>query len=128
MKLRDFGLLTDENLNPVVVQWLMDAGFDVLDICRAGLQGSSDSQILQRAKAEDRLIVTQDSDFGTLAIMQGEPVVGIVFLRPGNLDPQFTIGDLASVLASDPDLTPPFIMVARRSGIQVSIRIRGIMP
>ena len=33
MKLRDFGLLTDENLDPNVVRWLMDAGFDVLDVC-----------------------------------------------------------------------------------------------
>ncbi len=33
MKLRDFGLLTDENLDPDVVRWLSDAGFDVFDVC-----------------------------------------------------------------------------------------------
>ena len=128
MKLRDFGLLTDENLDPTVVQWLIDAGFDVLDVCRACLRGSTDAQLMVRAAAENRVIVTHDADFGTLAILQGEPVVGIVFLRPGHIDPQFTIGTLTSVMTTDPEVTPPFILVARRKGDQVAIRIRGLAP
>lgn len=128
MKLRDFALLTDENLDPDVVQWLIDTGFDVLDVCRAGLQGTTDVDLLRRAVAEQRLIVTHDADFGTLAIHQGEPVVGIIFLRPGHIDPQFTIGSLTSIMNLDPDLTPPFILVASRSGSQVTVRIRGIAP
>lgn len=128
MNLRDFGLLTDENLDPAVVQWLMDIGFDVIDVCRSGLQGVADAELLRRAAAERRLIVSHDADFGTLAILQGEPVVGIIYLRPGHIDSQFTISTLSSLLALDPDLTPPFILVARRSGDQVTIRLRGIRP
>lgn len=128
MKLRDFGLLTDENLDADVVRWLIDAGFDVLDVCLAGLQGSTDGELLRRAVAENRVIVTHDADFGTLAILQGEPVVGLVFLRPGHMNPQFTTGTLGRILAADPDVTPPFILVARRTGDTVAIRIRSLPP
>lgn len=124
MKLRDFGLLTDENLDPDVVAFLRRQGFDVSDVCEDGLQGSTDVALLQRAVAANRVVVTHDPDFGTLAILQKEPVVGILFLRPGHIDPQFTIETLQSVLSANPDVTPPFVIVARRKGIKVTIRVR----
>jgi hypothetical protein len=70
--------------------------------------------------------VTQDSDFGKLALLRGEPIIGIVFLRPGHFDAQFTIGTLESLLNSNPELRPPFLMVARRVGDRVTIRIRAV--
>jgi predicted nuclease of predicted toxin-antitoxin system len=102
MKLRDFGLLTDENLDPDVVQWLETTGFPVLDVCRAGLQGTTDVELMRQAFAENRVIVTHDADFGSLAVLQGKPVVGLVFLRPGHINPDFTIGTLMGVLQADP--------------------------
>jgi predicted nuclease of predicted toxin-antitoxin system len=127
MKIRDFGLLTDENLDPAVVLWLRQAGFDVFDVCEQGLQGSSDLALLQLAVTQNRLIVTHDSDFGTLAILQGEPVVGLLYLRPGHIDPQFTVQSLQVVLAIDPDVKPPFVLVAKRTASVVTVRIRAIV-
>lgn len=127
MRLRDFGLLTDENLDPEVVQWLIGSGFDVLDVYQAGLRGSTDVELLRRAVSENRVIVTHDVDFGTLAIHQGEPVIGIVFLRPGHIDPKFTVGMLNSLLDLNPELPLPFILVVRRTGNQINVRIRGIV-
>ena len=128
MKLRDFGLLTDENLDPDVVAFLRQAGFDVLDVCEQGLQGSTDVQLLRRAFAENRAIVTHDADFGTLRILGGEPVVGILYLRPGHIDPQFTIETIEAVLKADPDVSPPFLVVAKRTGTNVAIRVRHLAP
>ena len=51
MKLRDFGLLTDENLDPDVVAFLRRQGFDVSDVgedvraALAKIDGSMDSAI-----------------------------------------------------------------------------------
>ena len=75
---------------------------------------------------EGRVIVTHDSDFGTLAIFQEEPVIGIVYLRPGHIDPQFTVSTLVTLSDADPDLEPPFVVVARQRTGQVSIRIRHL--
>jgi hypothetical protein len=40
LKLRDFPLLTDENLDADVVAHLRQLGFDVLDVVQSGLQGA----------------------------------------------------------------------------------------
>ncbi len=128
MKLRDFGLLTDENIDADVVAFLRQTGFDVWDVCDNGLQGTTDVDLLRRAFADNRIIVTHDADFGTLAVLGGEPVIGIVFLRPGHIDPQFTIKTIEAVLAADPDVTPPFLLVAKRTGTSVAIRVRALPP
>ena len=72
--------------------------------------------------------VTHDADFGTLAIHQQGPLVGIVYLRPGHIDPQFTVATIQAILGVDPDLDPPFVLVAKRSGRRVTIRVRGLAP
>jgi len=52
MKLREFGLLTDENIDAQVADWLAAAGFDVLDVKRFNLQGTTDVDLLRRSVAE----------------------------------------------------------------------------
>ena len=128
MKLREFRLLTDENVDPKVVAWLRGPGFDVFDISENSLQGSLDIDLLRRAVAENRAGVTHDADFGTLAVHQGEPIVGLVYLRPGHIDAQFTIGTIEALLTADPDVTPPFLLIAKRSDRGVTIRVRHLTP
>jgi hypothetical protein len=49
MKLREFPLLTDENLDAEVVAHLRQFGFDVLDVIEASLEGSTDVDLLRLA-------------------------------------------------------------------------------
>ena len=128
MRLVDFPLLTDENIDVEAVRFLRQQGFDVRDVCDEGLQGSTDIELLRRAVAENRVVVTHDSDFGTLAIHAGEPLVGVLFLRPGHIDPAFTIETIKTVIEHGLDITPPFVLVARRSGLNVTIRYRPLGP
>jgi len=72
-------------------------------------------------------IQTHDSDFGALTIHQGEPVIGEVNLRPGHINPRSTIDTLTTVLGADPDLAVPFLLVARRRGDSVTLRIRHLV-
>ncbi len=126
MKLGDFGLLTDENIDADVVQFLRSRGFDVSDVCENGQHGTADVDLIRQAVKENRVIVTHDSDFGTLAVLAGEPIVGILFLRPGHIDPAFTVESVKAVLVRDIDVTPPFVLVARRKGAVVTIRYRPL--
>lgn len=71
MKLIDFGLLTDENIDEQIVLFLRNQGFQVKDVKEENLIGSDDVTLLRLAMAENRIIVTHDSDFGTLAIAAG---------------------------------------------------------
>lgn len=128
MRLREFNLLTDENIHPGVLQFLRSQGFDVLDVKESRLVGADDEALIQKSIRENRLIVTHDSDFGKLAVVKSEPVVGIIYLRPGHIMPEFTITTIRELLKSDFDLTPPFILVAERSASRIQIRIRPLGP
>jgi predicted nuclease of predicted toxin-antitoxin system len=130
VKLRDFPLVADQNIHADVVAFLRAEGFSVVDVTQAQLSGGSDALILTWAVSEGRVVLTHDADFGTLAIAQGAPAVGIVYLRPGHVGPQPTIDTLTRLLAADPDLTPPFVLVAKRTADRVGIRIRplGLPP
>jgi len=126
LKLRQFPLLTDENIDPDVVAGLRQLGFDVLDVMENGREGADDIDLLRWATSQGRVVVSHDADFGTLAVLQNEPLVGLVFLRPGHIDSKFTMEMIEVLLQADLELTPPFVLVARRSGDQVTIRLRAL--
>lgn len=124
MRIQEFSLLADENLHPNVIAFLRSQGFNVL-YDREGLIASSDNALLQLAHSQNRVVITHDKDFGTLAVTRGEPMIGILFLRPGHINPRFTQGTLEVLLRSNLDLIPPFIVVAKRKGNTISIRLRN---
>jgi predicted nuclease of predicted toxin-antitoxin system len=124
--LREFSFLADENIHTAVVAELRAAGSDVLDVRESGLRGSGDVDLLRLALADNRVVITHDKDFGALAIARSERLVGIVFLRPGHIDPRFTIQTLHSLFEINPELRPPFVLVAKRIGGAVTIRVRNL--
>lgn len=74
-------LLADENIPLETVRALRAAGHDVFAATEAA-PGASDLAILNRAVAEERLILTFDRDFGELALrVPTPPRSGILLLR-----------------------------------------------
>jgi predicted nuclease of predicted toxin-antitoxin system len=122
----DFPLLADENIHPDVVSYLRQQERDVRSIVEEGLFGESDRTLLRIAYADGRVVLTHDSDFGTLAITQDEPFIGIVYLRPGHIRAEFTIQTLRTVAAQPLDVRPPFIIVAEQRAQNVQIRTRQL--
>lgn len=126
MKLRELSFLADESIDPEVTAYLRSAGWNVQTAVEAGLLGRPDADCLRAAWQSRRTILTHDRDFGTLAIAAKEPVVGIVYLRPGHIAAPFTIASLDSLLTNDPDVESPFIIVVRRTKDEVAIRVRQL--
>ncbi len=59
-------LLLDNNLSPKLVPPLTRVGHDVAHVRDLGMEAADDSAILATAVASGRVLVSADSDFGTL--------------------------------------------------------------
>jgi predicted nuclease of predicted toxin-antitoxin system len=74
-------ILANENFPGDAVLALRERGHDVAWVL-TDAPGSSDEQVLHRAQAEDRVLVTFDKDFGELAFRAGLPATtGIILFR-----------------------------------------------
>lgn len=59
-------LLLDENLSEKLVPLLVAGGHDVVHVRQLGLAGTLDPDVLDHAKRDERILVSADTDFGTL--------------------------------------------------------------
>jgi predicted nuclease of predicted toxin-antitoxin system len=78
-------LLIDQPISWHIAAELKSLGHDVLHVRDVGLAKGSDAAILELAAREQRVIVTQDTDFGTLLMAAGrkEPSVILFRMRDG---------------------------------------------
>lgn len=125
MKALDFALLADENVHPDVIVFLREAGLNVDSISEQGKFGLPDTNVLQQVTESNRVVLTHDSDFGGMAVF-GAKFTGIIYLRPGHIRADFTIKILEAIRDNAPEVTPPCILVAERTGDTVKIRVRQL--
>jgi predicted nuclease of predicted toxin-antitoxin system len=126
MKIRDFSLVTDENVSPIVVAYWRSLGFDVWDVCESGWDGRSDREILDHANRTRRIIVTSDGDYATLMIRDSRPGLGVIRFRPGHLPAPATTSLIDFLLDDDPDLNPPFVVTLMFRASGINLRNRSI--
>ena len=73
-------LLIDANLPPRLARALAEHGHDAVHAAALGADPGDDA-ILQIARRDRRVIVTQDKDFGALAVRDGSASHGIVRIK-----------------------------------------------
>lgn len=119
MKLRQIKILTDENLSPRVVAFLRQEGINVRDTKEEQWHGKADEELLQIAYQEERFVLTHDADFGALAVNQGKPCYGILYLRLNNVKPSVIIHVWAELLQRDLSITPKTIWVIEERRLRI---------
>ena len=72
--------LADESCDFAVVRALRSAGHDVAAIVELS-PGAEDDVVLVRARAEARVLLTEDKDFGQLALGAGRDTPGVILIR-----------------------------------------------
>ena len=104
-------ILADENVPGPVVRALREAGRDVL-WAKQTMPGARDREVLARAQAEMRLVVTYDKDFGELAVRLGLPAAnGVVLVRLGGPSPEIDNARVVSALLGRDDWAGHFAVV-----------------
>jgi predicted nuclease of predicted toxin-antitoxin system len=73
--------LLDMNLPPQLAAWLRSQGHDAVHVVEEGFGAWSDQEILVRAAAEHRIVVSFDLDFGDILAAAHQPGAGVVLLR-----------------------------------------------
>jgi predicted nuclease of predicted toxin-antitoxin system len=58
--------VVDANLSPRLAVLLRDAGHDAVHVRDIGLRTASDDEIIDYAISADRIVISHDTDFGTL--------------------------------------------------------------
>lgn len=74
-------LLLDQGLPRSTVLHLQEAGIDVQHVADIGLDRASDSEIIEHARSQHRLIVTLDADFHRLLAVSGESTPSVIRIR-----------------------------------------------
>jgi predicted nuclease of predicted toxin-antitoxin system len=116
-------LLADECCDAPLVVGLRADGHDVIYI-KESAPGSTDQSILQLSCAQQRVLLTEDKDFGELVVRLALPAYGIVFLRMDPADSTAKLSRLREVIRNDGHrLAGSFVVVD-----QDKVRFRPIHP
>jgi len=72
--------LVDECTGPVVARWLKTQGHDVVSVYDQA-RGIDDEYVIRWACSENRILITNDKDFGEKVYRERHSHRGVVFLR-----------------------------------------------
>ncbi len=106
-------LLADEDVYFPTVYLLRQNGHDVLTVYDVGLSSSPDPEILRHAHNAQRIMLTRDSDYGTLTFLEQTPSSGVIFLRMNPQNAPHVHSELLRVLRehNEQELHALFIVV-----------------
>ena len=90
-------LLADECCDAVQVAGLRQDGHDVVYVKEAA-PGTADDTVLQMAAGQQRVLLTEDKDFGELVVRLQLPAYGIVLLRINPADTATKLARLRQLL------------------------------
>jgi predicted nuclease of predicted toxin-antitoxin system len=106
--------VVDENIPPTAVRRLRELGHDVLSV-KESMTGFSDVEVLARAVAEMRVVVTFDKDFGELAFRSRLPTgCGVILLRLTQRGREQDISKIVEALNARDDWAGAFWTVTDR--------------
>ncbi len=76
--------LADESVDHPVVTFLISKGIDVTAVADFA-RGAPDTEVLQTANKEKRILLTMDKDFGELVFREQKLSAGVVLIRLHNV-------------------------------------------
>jgi predicted nuclease of predicted toxin-antitoxin system len=116
--------LVDESCDFAVVRSLRTLGYDVLAVSEI-ITRSVDRELIEQAYRDQRILITEDKDFGWLVYVSQTDSAGVILIRfPGNARTQLAETISQFILERGEDLPgafvvvqPGYIRISRRAGM-----------
>jgi predicted nuclease of predicted toxin-antitoxin system len=93
--------LIDSALSPTLAEGLKEAGHDAVHVRDYGMQSASDAEVFKFAVEQDRILISADTDFGTLLALWHDKKPSVLLLNHPQKSPQ---SQLALLLANLPTI------------------------
>ena len=110
--------LADMGMARSTVAFLRAQGHDAIHLRDQGLQRADDDKIVEKARSEDRVILTHDLDFSRIVAVSQASVPSVITFRLSDMRPIRVNHYLAEVLAR--------FLKELETGALVSVNERGI--
>ncbi len=91
--------LADMGISPTVVQRLREQGHDAVHLYEQGLMRLPDAEILNKAREEERVLLTHDLDFGELLAFSKQALPSVIIFRLSDMRPQNVWLHLQAILS-----------------------------
>ena len=95
-------LLVDECCRKSLIDELRANGFDVVGIAEIS-PSISDVKVAELAVAQNRILITDDKDFGDIVVRRNLPVPGVILLRTSSDDGRLQARLIFAILSVAPD-------------------------
>ena len=112
--------LADMGISPITVAWLRELGHDALHLHDDGLEKAADHVVLEKARVEQRTLLTSDLDFGYLVATSSVSLPSIILFRLTNMRPDNVATQLSAVLSRfEDELSAGSVVVVTDGAIRV---------
>lgn len=86
------------NISPKTVEVLHKTGWDIIRVSQVLPVNATDNKILDYARQENRIVITQDLDFSALIALSGFKKPSLITLRLSSSDPELVTQRLLKVI------------------------------
>lgn len=111
-------LLADENVPRPLIAALVALGHDVVAVTDE-MAGTDDRTVLATSTAHNRILLTEDRDFGDHAVRDGEPAVGIVLLELHRLAFRAYVERAIDAIEAEHNKIPGALLIIEPSRVRI---------